>query len=122
MPPPAQSGDRTEPARARPVPFCRHGLAPPPRTWARVRVAAVPCRRALSSARTASCTSARLKRAPKAVASRSTPAPDLFTQGALAIGPDLHGGAGRTGDRPAHEQQVVLRYHLDDLEAELGHP
>src|SRR3712207_8610481 len=48
-----------------PVPFWRHGLAPPPRTSPRVLVAAVPCRRALSSARTDSCTSGPLKRAPK---------------------------------------------------------
>src|SRR2546423_4340390 len=107
--------------RARPVPFCRHGLVPPPRTWARVRVAAEPWRRALSSARTASCTSARLKRAPKAAASRSTPAPDLLTQGALAIGHDLHGGAAWTGHRSSHEQQVVPGDHLDDLEPALGH-
>ena len=29
-------GERDEPARARPVPFCFQGLAPPPRTPARV--------------------------------------------------------------------------------------
>src|SRR5256714_15678745 len=121
MPPPAQIGERIDPARARPVPFWRHGLAPPPRTWARVRVAAEPWRRALSSARTASCTSARLKRAPKAAASRSTPAPDLLTQGALAIGPDLHGGAARTGHRSSHQQQGVLGDHLDELQPALGH-
>ena len=32
MPPPVQIGERDEPARARPVPFWRHGFAPPPRT------------------------------------------------------------------------------------------
>src|SRR5436190_5052145 len=121
-PPPAQIGERIEPARARPVPFCRHGLAPPPRTRARVRVAAVPWRRALSSARTASCTSASLKRAPNASASSSTPAPDLLTQGALTIGPDLHAAAPGAGDRPPHEQQVVPGNHLDDLEPALGNP
>ena len=35
-----------EPWRARPVPFWRHGLAPPPRTSARVLVDCVPARRA----------------------------------------------------------------------------
>ena len=38
MPPPVQIGLREEPARARPVPFCFHGLAPPPRTLPRVLV------------------------------------------------------------------------------------
>src|SRR2546421_3269833 len=117
MPPPAQIGERIDPARARPVPFWRHGLAPPPRTSARVRVAAEPWRRALCSARTASCTSASLNGAPKASASRSRPAPDLLTQGALAIRPDLHGAARRSGDRAADEQQILLGTHLDDLEA-----
>jgi len=31
-PPPFQSGERFDPARARPVPFCFQGLRPPPRT------------------------------------------------------------------------------------------
>src|SRR5205814_3985921 len=119
-PPPAQIGERIEPARARPVPFCRHGLAPPPRTRARVSVAAEPWRRALSSARTASCTSASLTRSPKASVSRSTPAPDLLTQGALAIGPDLHRGSARAGHRAPDEQEVVLGDDLDDLQAALG--
>ncbi len=51
-PPPVQIGERLEPARARPVPFWRHGLAPPPETIARVFVAAVPRLRAACSART----------------------------------------------------------------------
>ena len=41
-PPPRQSGERIEPARARPVPFCFQGLRPPPRTSARVLAHAVP--------------------------------------------------------------------------------
>src|SRR5439155_6529713 len=36
-------GSRVLPCLARPVPFCRYGLAPPPRTVARVLVLAVPC-------------------------------------------------------------------------------
>jgi len=31
-PPPRQRGERFEPARARPVPFCFQGLRPPPLT------------------------------------------------------------------------------------------
>src|SRR5450759_544398 len=38
VPPPVQIGEREEPARARPVPFCFQGLAPPPLTWPRVFV------------------------------------------------------------------------------------
>src|SRR6266542_4561626 len=41
-PPPFHNGERIEPCRARPVPFCCHGFLPPPRTsllplaWANV--------------------------------------------------------------------------------------
>src|SRR3954465_9054758 len=45
-PPPTQIGERLEPARARPVPFCRHGLAPPPRALPRVLGEGGPARRA----------------------------------------------------------------------------
>src|SRR5690348_1080240 len=38
-------GERIEPARARPVPFCRHGFLPPPEMNPRVLVEAVPARR-----------------------------------------------------------------------------
>src|SRR5688500_11639551 len=99
-----------EPARARPVPFWRHGLAPPPRTTPRVFVDAVPFRRALSSARTDSCTSGPLKRAPNAVVSSST-SPEPPRTGALAIGAHLHHAVARAGDRPAHHHQVVLGVH-----------
>src|SRR4051794_8450529 len=50
VPPPVQMGEREVPARARPVPFWRQGLAPPPDTIPRVLVAWVPWRRAASSA------------------------------------------------------------------------
>src|SRR3989344_919719 len=39
-PPPFQIGERDEPWRARPVPFCFHGLRPPPRTSPRPFVCA----------------------------------------------------------------------------------
>src|SRR6476620_2210718 len=38
IPPPANWGDRFEPCRARPVPFCRYGFRPPPATSPRVFV------------------------------------------------------------------------------------
>src|SRR5438309_2913551 len=43
-PPCRHCGERVEPWRARPVPFCRHGFAPPPATRERFFVALVPCR------------------------------------------------------------------------------
>src|SRR3954447_13461956 len=99
MPPPVQMGLRDDPARARPVPFWRHGLAPPPRTWARVLVDALPCLRALSSARTDSCTIGPRHSAPKAVSSRSTvPVPPRTLALPLAIGPHLHDAVARAGD------------------------
>ena len=45
-PPPLMCGERLEPWRALPVPFCLNGFLPPPRTSARVLVLCVPLRRA----------------------------------------------------------------------------
>src|SRR3954451_15927173 len=119
VPPPTQIGERDEPARARPVPFWRHGLAPPPRTSPRVLVDDVPWRRAASSARTDSCTSGPLKRAPKATSSRTTSLPPPRCL-ALGIGADLHEAVLGAGDRTADEQEVVRRVDAHDLEALLG--
>src|SRR4051794_35805344 len=119
MPPPVQIGERDEPARARPVPFWRHGLAPPPRTRPRVLVACVPWRRAASSARTDSCTSGSWDSAPKAASSSVTVLVAPST-GALAIGPHLHDAVARAGHGAAHEQQVLGRADADDGDAALG--
>ncbi|CAG8642886.1 11245_t:CDS:1, partial [Ambispora gerdemannii] len=43
-PPPRKWGLRIEPERARPVPFCRQGLIPPPDTSPLFLVFLVPCR------------------------------------------------------------------------------
>src|SRR5690554_5611889 len=43
-PPPRQRGERNEPARARPVPFCFHGFLFEPATSPTVLVQAVPLR------------------------------------------------------------------------------
>src|SRR3954468_14467295 len=120
MPPPVQIGERDEPARARPVPFWRHGLAPPPRTMPRVLVACVPCRRAASSARTDSCTSGSWNSAPKAASSSVTFFVPPRTGAWLAIGAHLHDAVARAGDRAADEQQVVGGPHVDDGDAALG--
>src|SRR5947209_8345202 len=122
MPPPVQIGERFEPARARPVPFWRHGLAPPPETRPRVFVAAVPRRRAACSARTLWCTRGPLKRAPKAASSRLSffgddpvlLAPLLPRIGASGIAANLHDRAGRPRHRAAHEQQVLRGVDGDD--------
>src|SRR3954466_10691023 len=119
MPPPAKCGARIEPWRARPVPFWRHGLAPPPRTLPRVLVECVPWRRAASSARTESCTSGSWNSAPNAASSSFTVFVPPRT-GALAIGPHLHDPVARPGDRAADEQQVVVHADVDDGQAALG--
>src|SRR3954469_1719746 len=113
MPPPAKCGARIEPWRARPVPFWRHGLAPPPATLPRVLVECVPWRRAASSARTDSCTSGSWNSAPNAASSSVT----FFVPprtGALAIGPHLHHAVARPWDRAAYEQQVLAGADVDD--------
>src|SRR4051794_9403076 len=120
VPPPIQSGERDEPWRARPVPFWRHGLAPPPRTLPRVLVECVPWRRAASSARTDSCTSGSWNSAPKAASSSVTVFVPPRT-GALAIGPPLHDAVARAGDRAADQQQVLAGAHVDDGQPALGH-
>src|SRR3954447_5620499 len=116
MPPPAKCGARIEPWRARPVPFWRHGFAPPPRTLPRVLVDAVPRRRALSSARTDSWTSGPLKCAPKATSSSLIvfAAPRIC---ASAIGAHLHDAVAGPRHGAAHEQQVVVGVHAHDVQA-----
>src|SRR3954453_11454541 len=116
MPPPAKCGARIDPWRARPVPFWRHGFAPPPRTFPRVFVDEGPRRRALSAARTGSGTSGPLKRARNAASSRSTFVDPPRTE-ALAIGAHLHDAVARAGDRAAEHQQVVAGVDAHDLEA-----
>ena len=69
---PASAATRIEPWRARPVPFWRHGLAPPPRTSARVLVVWVPDRRAASWAVTTWCITGTLGSMPKMASSSST--------------------------------------------------
>lgn len=54
-PPPGMSGERVEPIRAMPLPFCLRGLRPPPRFSARVMVLAVPWRSLASCQRTYWC-------------------------------------------------------------------
>ena len=55
VPPPTQTGERVEPERARPVPFCFHGFWLPPITSPRVFVLCVPWRWLAKYAFTAWC-------------------------------------------------------------------
>src|SRR6266516_1902316 len=71
-PPPVQCGARVVPARARPVPFWRHGFARPPATSPRLLAARVPEREAFISARTVSCTTYGFTSAAKTDSSRVT--------------------------------------------------
>ena len=71
-PPPVNCGARMVPARARPVPFWRHGFARPPETRPRVFAPRVPARRAFSSARTVSWTRFAFGSAPKTASSSVT--------------------------------------------------
>ena len=64
-PPPRRCGTLSAPARARPVPFCFHALAPVIETSPRPRLEAVPRRRAARSARAASWTRLSWKSSPK---------------------------------------------------------
>src|SRR4051795_2214994 len=102
VPPPVQIGEREVPARARPVPFWRHGFAEPPETIPRVLVACVPWRRAASSATTTSCTSGPLNGCSKTSPSRSTALPPPSVGAWLGIGPHLHGPALRPRNGAAH--------------------
>src|SRR3954452_14633438 len=113
-------GERDEPARARPVPFWRHGLAAPPRTLPRVFVECVPWRRAASSARTDSCTSGPLKRAPKTASSSVAVLvpPRIFASG---IGAHLHDPVAGARDRTTDEHEVLAGVEPDDLQALVGH-
>src|SRR5208337_4444276 len=136
-------GDRVDPARARPVPFCRHGLRPPPEMSPLVLVDAVPERRLASCIRTASCSSDRSPSRPKtAPATSSSP---IFSWAAEYSGSltgdgfsfrsgivHLHiGAAARTGrvmddeqsavgarHRARHDDGVVVGKYLEHLEIE----
>lgn len=64
-PPPFQIGERIEPCLARPVPFCRQGFLPPPRTSDRSLVCAKTCRELPNWATMAWCKRSGLTGKPK---------------------------------------------------------
>src|SRR4051794_7525144 len=118
------------PARARPVPFWRHGLERPPETSPRDFAPRVPARSALSSARTASCTRCGLTSAPKTASSSSKSCdllPDASSRGALTatvrlLLSDLEQPALRPGHGALDEKQVALGVDGVDDEADLRAP
>src|SRR5262245_35909168 len=138
-PPPVNCGARVVPARARPVPFWRHGFARPPETRPRDLAPRVPARSAFSSARTASCTRCGFTSAAKIDSSSSTSRVDFpfaSRSGALAatvapVLPDLEQTALRAGHGALHEEQVALGVDRVDRQSDLraalrahvaGHP
>src|SRR6478609_10216463 len=121
MPPPANCGDRVEPWRARPVPFCRYGFLPPPRTSPRVFVEWVPWRAAASWATTTWWISGTLVCTSKISAGSSTvpavlPAGERTSIVVMASGPlhnelgsglDQHDAEIGAGDGALDEQQAL---------------
>ena len=79
-PPPVNCGARVEPCRARPVPFWRYGLRPPPRTSPRPKVSWEPWRAAACWATTTWWISGMLTWTSKISAGSSTP-PDVPPSG-----------------------------------------
>ena len=130
----ATAATRIEPWRARPVPFWRHGLAPPPRTSARVLVLCVPARLAASCAVTTWCITATFGSMPKMSSGSSTlrrvgavgllhreEAHYAFTPAFTALRTNTRPPDG-PGIEPLIEQQAALGVALDDLEVERRDP
>src|SRR5690606_22205845 len=127
MPPPTQIGERVEPWRARPRPFCLQGLAPPPLTSPRVLVEAVPDRLAASWAVTTWCSTAMLGSMPNTSGSKSTvpfDVPSAANRGALISATGLHRlshdyvGALGSGNGTTEQQQPALGVDSDHVEVE----
>src|SRR5688500_7692629 len=128
MPPPVQWGAVREPWRARPVPFCFQGLAPPPRTSARVLVDCVPLRRAASWAVTTWCMTAMLGSTPNMASSSSTvpafvPVAVFVSRVAMSATcldrvADDHEATLRAGDSTPDEDEVALGVGRHDREVQ----
>src|SRR5664280_2100014 len=108
-------GERVEPARALPVPFCRKGLTPPPRTSALVFVDWVPARAGTQSTKTRAEVRGggvkpfRQKGTGRARAG-STRSP-IWVGGGVALGPKPRSYAQKT---PKKMIQLALRSALSD--------
>src|SRR6185503_11281008 len=108
-------GARIVPARARPVPFWRHGLPRPPATSPRLFADCVPARRAFISARTASWTRCGFTSDPKTPSSSAfsredwpvTPSSGALGAATLLLS-DLDDAVLRPRNRTPDEQEVAL--------------
>src|SRR6266508_343677 len=129
MPPCRQCGARVEPWRARPVPFCRHGFRLPPDTSLRVLVSCVPCRWLARYVTTARCSTSSFTVPSNSGAGSGTafflaPAAEKCGASIMAARASLladgEQAVHRTGDGPAHKQQIALGVDLHDAEPQLG--
>src|SRR5262245_30533783 len=125
-PPPDHCGERIEPCRARPVPFWRHGLMPPPDTVWRFLVLWVPARRFASCRRTSACSRSVFTRVSKTAAGSSTePALRLSTVTTSSVAMecldsselDLDVDAGR--ELELHQRVHRLRRRIEDVDQAL---
>src|SRR5574342_109543 len=135
-PPPFHCTARVEPWRARPVPFWRHGLRPPPATSLRVLVLCVP-RRAFAIWRTyAWCIKSTLIGASKTAAGSSTcftflPSMSktstfiafiLQSKRLLLARLFNHDQAAfRSGDRSVYTEHIAFSIYKDYLKSGYGH-
>src|SRR6185369_16420520 len=126
LPPPFQSGERSDAMRARPVPFCFQSFRPAPETSPRVLVADEPCRAFAIKFRTAAWIKPSLRGAPKTASDSSTsPTSSFSILRTLTVGIYLsvlllpwlhdlrrfanhHHAAVRSGHRATNHQQVVF--------------
>src|SRR5215208_6499489 len=126
-PPPVNWGARIVPARARPVPFWRHGLPRPPATSPRVFADCVPARCAFSSARTASWTRCGFTSEANTPSSRAfsredwpvTPRSGALGAATLLL-PDLDDAVLRARNGALDQQQVLLGIDRVHDEPDLG--
>src|SRR5258706_2586568 len=128
MPPCRQCGERVDPCRARPVPFCFHGFEFPPDTSARVLVLCVPCRWLERYVITARCSSSSFTVPSNSAAGSETafflaPAAEKCGASIMAARASLLADGEHAGHRArhpaAHEQQITLRVHPHDADAQL---
>src|SRR5438105_7686923 len=124
MPPPVQCGARVEPARARPVPFWRHGFERPPATRPRLLPPRVAERASFSSARTVSWTRCGFTSAPKTPSSSVTlfEEPRTWALGAATtlVLSHFHEPVLGPGDGALDQEQVPLRIDLVHRQPDLG--
>src|SRR5438552_4561441 len=123
-PPPVNCGARIVPARARPVPFWRHGFERPPATRPRLLPPRVAERASFSSARTVSWTRCGLTSAAKTPSSSVTvfcdPSTGALGAATVLVLSDLDDSVARAGHGALDEEQVPLRVDIVHGHPDLG--